>query len=63
MNGLHPHHVIYRSAAGGHALSNLLTLCSECHRAEHGGFLEVVVIEILEKDLRVRFVRLKGWKP
>lgn len=62
-NGIHPHHVIYRSQQGGDKLSNLITLCHQCHRALHDGKLHIEVIEILEDNLEVKFTRLDGWKP
>ena len=62
-NALHHHHVIYRSQQGEHALNNLLTLCWNCHRSVHDGFLKITVIEVLLFDLKVTFKRLRGWKP
>jgi 5-methylcytosine-specific restriction endonuclease McrA len=62
-NGIHPHHVIYRSHQGPDELNNLLTLCWQCHAAHHQGKLLIHVIEILENDLVVKFERMKGWIP
>jgi 5-methylcytosine-specific restriction endonuclease McrA len=62
-NGVHPHHVIYRSQGGKDELSNLLTLCACCHRAVHDHKLLITVEGILENNLRVRFTRVKNWKP
>lgn len=62
-NDLHPHHVTYRSQQGKHELNNLLTLCWKCHEAKHRGDLQIMVIETLAFDLRVRFIRIGGWKP
>lgn len=62
-NGLHPHHVIYRSHGGSDNMNNLLTLCWKCHRAIHDGFLGLTVLEVLLFDLRIRFKRMRGWKP
>lgn len=63
-NALHPHHVIYRSHGGTDTLDNLLTLCACCHlEGVHGGRLVIEVIETLEDDLIVRFIRKKGWQP
>jgi hypothetical protein len=62
-NGLHPHHVIYKSHGGLNALNNLLTLCHNCHRGHHGGKLDITVIGLLSSDLVVRFTRKGGWKP
>lgn len=33
---LHSHHIVPKSNGGSHNLSNLQTLCSECHKAVHG---------------------------
>jgi 5-methylcytosine-specific restriction endonuclease McrA len=59
---LDPHHVIYQSAGGGHGLENLLTLCRNCHDAEHAGRLRIEVVRILnnpatDADLEVKFWR------
>lgn len=63
-NGLHPHHVVFKSHQGQDELNNLLTLCAECHLIGiHGGKLRIEVIAVLENDLLVRFVRLNRWIP
>lgn len=31
----HRHHLVYRSAGGQDVSSNLVTLCADCHNAEH----------------------------
>lgn len=31
----HRHHIVYRSAGGEDVSENLVTLCAECHDAEH----------------------------
>lgn len=62
-NALHPHHVIYKSHQGPDALNNLLTLCCQCHDAHHRGFLDIEVLEITDRNLTVRFIRQKRWKP
>jgi 5-methylcytosine-specific restriction endonuclease McrA len=33
---LHAHHIVPKSRGGSHSLSNLATLCKECHRDAHG---------------------------
>lgn len=33
---LHAHHIVPKSKGGTHKLSNLKTLCSDCHKAIHG---------------------------
>ena len=60
---LTPHHVIFRSQGGEHALNNLLTLCMRCHDAVHDRHLLIEVVEVRETDLIVRFWKQKGWKP
>lgn len=64
-NGLHPHHVIEqcKGAKSKDELNNLLTLCAQCHRAFHDGFLALEVIAVGRFDLLVRFTRRKGWMP
>jgi hypothetical protein len=32
------HHKVHRSKGRSDALTNLIALCSDCHREEHGGF-------------------------
>lgn len=63
-SGLHPHHVIYKSHQGPDELWNLITLCAQCHRAHHDGHLRIEYGEFATlKDNKVRFVRVKGWRP
>jgi 5-methylcytosine-specific restriction endonuclease McrA len=62
-NGLHPHHFIYKSHQGTDTLDNLLTLCGACHRGHHDGHLDIVLVDKLVNDLRVRFIRKGNWKP
>jgi 5-methylcytosine-specific restriction endonuclease McrA len=33
---LQVHHIVHRSQLGASTTENLITLCAECHRAEHG---------------------------
>jgi 5-methylcytosine-specific restriction endonuclease McrA len=63
MNGIHKHHIVYRSHQGSDELNNLLTLCHICHRAHHDGKLKIEVLEVLEDNLVVRFIRVGKWKP
>lgn len=35
------HHIIYRSAGGSSALSNLVTLCIRCHDEEHRHIISI----------------------
>ncbi len=62
-NALHPHHVVFKSHQGQDVMNNLLTLCWQCHEAVHRRDLVVIVIEVLENDLVVKFQRLNGWRP
>lgn len=34
-NGLHVHHIMYRSQGGEHRIENLITLCFTCHDVVH----------------------------
>ena len=64
-NGLHPHHIVYRSQGGKHTLDNLLTLCWKCHNAVHDGKLKIITQEVLSEHgayLYIGFERLRGWK-
>jgi 5-methylcytosine-specific restriction endonuclease McrA len=61
--GLHPHHVVYKSHGGADTLDNIVTLCWKCHRAVHDGFLRVDAYEKLIDNVLCNFWRLKGWKP
>ena len=60
-NGLHPHHLIYKSQCGPDALQNLLCLCAHCHRQHHDGFLTIEWGE-LGGNGPVKFTR-NGWTP
>jgi 5-methylcytosine-specific restriction endonuclease McrA len=62
-DGLHPHHVIYQSHSGPDELNNLLTLCWQCHRAHHDGFLAITVVALTERNLIIRFERKRNWRP
>jgi hypothetical protein len=62
-NALHPHHFVYKSHGGTDTLDNLLTLCAQCHRAHHDGFLKIILVIKTPDNLVVRFMRLKGWQP
>ena len=61
--GLHPHHVIYRSAGGADSLDNLITLCAWCHSMVHAGHLIIEVVKLKAHNLEVKFWKQKGWKP
>ena len=63
-NGLHPHHIIFKSHGGLDALNNLITLCSCCHiEGIHRGHLKLDFIKLLEYDVVVRFTRIGKWRP
>lgn len=40
-DGLSAHHIIYRSQGGDDALDNLVSLCTNCHRAVHNKNLSI----------------------
>jgi len=61
-NGIHAHHVIFRSHGGLNLLNNLITLCHICHRGLHDGKLLLEVLDKTDEDVVVSFTRLKGWK-
>lgn len=63
MNGLDPHHVIFKSAGGLDVLNNLITLCRKCHDDIHAGRLRVEIVAVQAADIIVKFWRQKGWKP
>jgi len=56
-DGLHPHHVVYKSRGGKDEMNNIITLCWKCHRMHHDGHLDINVITVLESDLVVTFWR------
>ena len=60
---LQPHHVIYKSQRGTDDKNNLLTLCAQCHRAHHDGFLDIEIVSRSDGNLKVNFTRQKGWQP
>ncbi len=63
---LQPHHIKFRSHGGKDVLDNLVTLCWNCHRAVHDGFLKCWIEEVCSKfegSYTVKFERLRGWKP
>jgi 5-methylcytosine-specific restriction endonuclease McrA len=59
--GLHPHHMIYKSAGGPDDLWNLCTLCYKCHRQHHDGFLTITWGAAYGNG-PVQFTRLKGYR-
>ena len=38
------HHIVFRSQGGGNENSNLITLCHDCHKALHDGYLTEAMI-------------------
>ncbi len=63
-NGIHPHHVTFKSQQGEDRLNNLITLCWKCHlEGIHRRKLLIEVLQILENDVVVRFTRVGKWKP
>jgi 5-methylcytosine-specific restriction endonuclease McrA len=57
-NGLHPHHIKFKSQGGEDVLHNIITVCWICHRAIHDGFLTCI-----QTNEGVKFTRLRGWHP
>jgi 5-methylcytosine-specific restriction endonuclease McrA len=61
-NGLHPHHIIFKSHGGADTMENLITLCGwNCHRAIHDGDLKIVTPADANKE--VKFIAIDGWRP
>lgn len=60
---LHPHHIIFRSQGGNDELTNLITLCAQCHSAVHEHKLEIRVIKLENNNPVVHFTRVDGWRP
>lgn len=60
---LHPHHIVYRSHQGPDELTNLITLCAQCHTAVHEHNLEVRIIRVEVNNIVVHFTRLNKWRP
>lgn len=48
---LHAHHIVPKSSGGTHQLSNLQTLCSDCHNAIHGN--SIAPTEQSQEDTRI----------
>lgn len=38
-NNVYAHHIIFRSQNGDDSLENLISLCLDCHRKAHDGFI------------------------
>ena len=62
-NGVHPHHVIYKSHGGEDAMDNLVTICAGCHRAHHDGKLKITAGGKTLNNVYVIFERIGRWKP
>jgi 5-methylcytosine-specific restriction endonuclease McrA len=63
-NGLHPHHVTFRSQGGNDDMNNVITLCACCHLdGVHKGNLKIEVVERTEDNVIVKFTRKGKWKP
>ena len=61
-NGLHPHHIVFKSHGGPDTLENLITLCAwNCHRAVHDG--KLLIVEPANANMEVKFVARNGWRP
>lgn len=64
--GLHSHHIIYRSAGGDDAEWNLITVCNRCHDAIHNRYLVALPLregETIDANEGVRWMFLAGWHP
>lgn len=48
--GLHNHHIIYRSHGGGDDPNNLITLCFECHDKVHRRVISIDQLKLLAKE-------------
>jgi 5-methylcytosine-specific restriction endonuclease McrA len=63
-SGLHVHHITFRSQQGTDEASNLITLCSSCHRGVHqdvkGGEYGLTIVN---DNGYVMFLRRKDWRP
>lgn len=55
---LHAHHVTFRSHGGKDELTNLCTVCADCHDAIHK-----YKIKIEHKGDAFSFTKLKDWSP
>jgi len=53
--------MIYKSAQGTNDVWNLLTLCWNCHRQHHDGFL-TITWGLLRGNGPVQFTREEGYK-
>jgi predicted HNH restriction endonuclease len=67
-DGLHGHHVKYRSQGGDDVRSNLLTLCSTCHDSVHRGDLVVTSWPenpnpVINTDNDLQYELRNGWTP
>jgi 5-methylcytosine-specific restriction endonuclease McrA len=66
--GLHAHHIKFRSHGGDDIRSNLLTVCSICHEAIHQRYVIVRdkltrLIYDVNADTGVYCEFLSGWRP
>lgn len=57
-DGLSAHHIKFRSQGGDDAESNLITLCTACHKAVHDRNLLIT----LDNDFNVDVVERNGWQ-
>lgn len=65
--GLHVHHVVFRSQQGDDASYNLLSLCSmKCHDAVHRGDLVILPLkdgDPIDANKGVKWLFKNGWHP
>lgn len=65
-NGLHAHHIVFRSHSDGDdIIQNLITMCWRCHGSLHDRqlFIEAVDGEEIDANKPVKFVLVNGWQP
>lgn len=57
-DGLHPHHIVYKSKGGTDTMDNIITLCWRCHRDVHEHKVRLDVIRKDRDNLVVKFWRV-----
>lgn len=63
-DGMHIHHIDYRSAGGLHVPANLITLCPPHHRLVHTnkGLYPPLLLRLLELGVGVTGLQLRRWQ-
>ena len=62
-NGIHAHHLVYKSKGGQDDINNLITLCFVCHEAVHGRKLLINFLDKEDAQGVISFKRQGNWKP